>query len=429
MRVPLLRTMRSVRSLGARQRGFASKVVDSPAAAVADIQAGSTLLVGGFGLVGVPENLLGALQKTGVGDLTVTQPALSHVRAGRSRRRSCPRSESAVGVAVSAPRQHPGREENTTSLARDAPHVCTQPRPLRVHSPPQVVSSNVGTAERGLGLLFQTKQISKMIGSYVGENNLFEDQFLNGARGRSPSFDRRPRALSVPLPPLGGRRLASVVVALRPSLSTDAHAHTHLPGEIEVELVPMGTLAERMRAAGAGIPAFFTRTGAGTLVHVRARGGRARRGGPRWSERNDPTRLDANRARSRRPPGGWGGRKKGGPGCLNDERRFWGRFAQTHETSVWITIDGTAPSPFCFSFPSSPARGSRRLTHRGPPDRVPFPRRGRRRGLRHTPPLGRALRGGRLRARPVRRRRAAFRHVGQPRPAAPPERALPPRPC
>ena len=64
-------------------------------------------------------------------------------------------------------------------------------------------------------MLFQTKQIGKM-GLYVGENSLFEEQYLNG--------------------------------------------------EIEVELVPMGTMAERMRAAGAGIPAFFTRTGAGTLV-------------------------------------------------------------------------------------------------------------------------------------------------------------------
>lgn len=79
-----------------------------------------------------------------------------------------------------------------------------------------VVSSNVGTSERGLGPLFHTKQISKVIGSYVGENDVFESQFLNG--------------------------------------------------EIEVELVPMGTLAERMRAAGAGIPAFYTHTGVGTLV-------------------------------------------------------------------------------------------------------------------------------------------------------------------
>ena len=65
-------------------------------------------------------------------------------------------------------------------------------------------------------MLFQTKQISKVTGAYVGENDLFESQFLNG--------------------------------------------------EIDVELIPMGTLAEKMRAAGAGIPAFFTRTGVGTLV-------------------------------------------------------------------------------------------------------------------------------------------------------------------
>mmetsp|Transcript_38548 Transcript_38548/g.101705 ORF Transcript_38548/g.101705 Transcript_38548/m.101705 type:complete len:463 (-) Transcript_38548:292-1680(-) len=112
---------------------------------------GSKLLVGGFGLTGVPENLIAAIQQKGIEDLTV-------------------------------------------------------------------VSSNVGTSERGLGLLFQGKQISKMIGSYVGENSLFEKQYLNG--------------------------------------------------EIDVELVPMGTLAERMRAAGAGIPAFYTATGVGTLVHL-----------------------------------------------------------------------------------------------------------------------------------------------------------------
>ena len=115
-----------------------------------DVVDGSSLLVGGFGLSGVPEALLRAVREKGSKNLTV-------------------------------------------------------------------VSSNVGTGERGLGLLFQTKQISKMIGSYVGENDIFEQQFLNG--------------------------------------------------EIEVELVPMGTLAERMRAAGAGIPAFYTRTGSGTLVH------------------------------------------------------------------------------------------------------------------------------------------------------------------
>ncbi|GMH98328.1 hypothetical protein TrVE_jg12914 [Triparma verrucosa] len=125
------------------------KVVASAEEATNDILPGASLLVGGFGLTGVPENLIRGVVATGADDL-------------------------------------------------------------------KVVSSNVGTAERGLGLLFQTKQISKMTGSYVGENEIFEQQFLNG--------------------------------------------------EIEVELMPMGTLAEKMRAAGAGVPAFFTRTGVGTLV-------------------------------------------------------------------------------------------------------------------------------------------------------------------
>ena len=126
------------------------KVYASADAAVADVPSGSTLLVGGFGLTGTPDNLIMALQRSGVNDLTV-------------------------------------------------------------------VSSNVGTKERGLGPLFATKQISKVVGAYVGENDTFESQFLEG--------------------------------------------------QIEVELVPMGTLAERMRAAGAGIPAFYTHTGVGTLVH------------------------------------------------------------------------------------------------------------------------------------------------------------------
>ena len=125
------------------------KVYPSAAAACHDIEDGSKLRVGGFGLSGVPENLLRAIKNKGAAGLTV-------------------------------------------------------------------VSSNVGTDERGLGLLFQSKLVRKMVGSYVGENKIFEQQYLNG--------------------------------------------------EVEVELVPMGTLAERMRAAGAGIPAFFTRTGAGTLV-------------------------------------------------------------------------------------------------------------------------------------------------------------------
>ncbi|MGB0647875.1 MAG: CoA transferase subunit A, partial [Bradymonadia bacterium] len=78
-----------------------------------------------------------------------------------------------------------------------------------------LVSNNAGTTEHGLGILLQSRQVSKMIGSYVGENKEFERQFLSG--------------------------------------------------ELEVELCPQGTLAERLRAAGAGIPAFYTPTGVGTL--------------------------------------------------------------------------------------------------------------------------------------------------------------------
>lgn len=79
-----------------------------------------------------------------------------------------------------------------------------------------VVSNNAGVDDFGLGLLLQTRQIRKMISSYVGENKTFERQFLSG--------------------------------------------------ELEVELVPQGTLAERIRAGGAGIPAFYTPTGYGTPV-------------------------------------------------------------------------------------------------------------------------------------------------------------------
>ena len=79
-----------------------------------------------------------------------------------------------------------------------------------------VVSNNAGVDDFGLGLLLQTRQIRKMISSYVGENALFEKQFLNG--------------------------------------------------ELELELTPQGTLAEKLRAGGAGIPAFFSRTGYGTLL-------------------------------------------------------------------------------------------------------------------------------------------------------------------
>ena len=79
-----------------------------------------------------------------------------------------------------------------------------------------IVSNNAGVDGAGLGLLLETKQVKKMISSYVGENKLFAQQYLGG--------------------------------------------------ELEIEFNPQGTLAERIRAGGAGIPAFFTRTGAGTDI-------------------------------------------------------------------------------------------------------------------------------------------------------------------
>ena len=78
------------------------------------------------------------------------------------------------------------------------------------------ISNNAGVDDFGLGILLQTKQIKKMISSYVGENKEFERQYLNG--------------------------------------------------ELDVELTPQGTLAEKLRAGGAGIPAFYTQTGVGTLI-------------------------------------------------------------------------------------------------------------------------------------------------------------------
>src|SRR4249919_3021345 len=125
------------------------KVVSSADEAVSDIFDGATLIVGGFGLSGIPENLVAALDRLGAGDLTV-------------------------------------------------------------------VSNNCGVDDWGLGILLKDRRIRKMVSSYVGENQEFERQYLSG--------------------------------------------------ELEVDLVPQGTLAERMRAGGAGIPAFFTPAGAGTLV-------------------------------------------------------------------------------------------------------------------------------------------------------------------
>jgi 3-oxoacid CoA-transferase subunit A len=117
--------------------------------AVADIKDGMTLMVGGFGLCGIPENLIKALAEKGTKDLTI-------------------------------------------------------------------ISNNCGVDDWGLGLLLRNKQIKKIIASYVGENKEFERQLLSG--------------------------------------------------EIEVELTPQGTLAEKIRAGGAGIPAFFTPAGVGTPI-------------------------------------------------------------------------------------------------------------------------------------------------------------------
>ncbi|MBM7610474.1 3-oxoacid CoA-transferase subunit A [Lysinibacillus composti] len=125
------------------------KVWDSIDEAVKDIQDGQTIVVGGFGLCGIPEKSIEALKKQGTKNLTI-------------------------------------------------------------------VSNNCGVDDWGLGLLLANKQIKKMVASYVGENKIFEQQFLSG--------------------------------------------------ELEVELTPQGTLAERIRAGGAGIPAFYTATGVGTPI-------------------------------------------------------------------------------------------------------------------------------------------------------------------
>jgi 3-oxoacid CoA-transferase len=125
------------------------KVVRDAAAAVQDIPDGASIMVSGFGLCGIPENLIAALRDRGVKNLTL-------------------------------------------------------------------MSNNAGTNDFGITLLLQNRQVKKMIATYVGENKVFEKMAL--------------------------------------------------AGEIEVELNPQGTFAERMRAGGAGVPAFFTPTGYGTMV-------------------------------------------------------------------------------------------------------------------------------------------------------------------
>ena len=128
--------------------GF-NKLVTTYAEALAGLEDDMTLIAGGFGLCGIPENLIKEIKRKGTKGLTV-------------------------------------------------------------------ISNNCGTDEYGLGILLKDRQIKKMIASYVGENALFEAQLMNG--------------------------------------------------ELEVDLTPQGTLAEKMRAGGAGIPAFYTATGYGTLV-------------------------------------------------------------------------------------------------------------------------------------------------------------------
>ena len=126
-----------------------NKVVANADVAIADIPDGAVLMLGGFGLCGIPENCIAALLRKGVKDLT-----------------------------------------------------C--------------ISNNAGVDDFGIGLMLKTRQVKKMISSYVGENQEFERQLL--------------------------------------------------AGELEVELIPQGTLAERIRAGGAGIPAFFTPAGVGTEI-------------------------------------------------------------------------------------------------------------------------------------------------------------------
>ncbi|AGH95489.1 CoA transferase subunit A [Pseudobdellovibrio exovorus] len=128
---------------------MSNKVYQDAKSAIAGVKDNMTLLVGGFGLCGIPENCITALKDSGVKGLT-----------------------------------------------------C--------------VSNNAGVDDFGLGLLLQTRQIKKMLSSYVGENATFEKQFMSG--------------------------------------------------ELELEFCPQGTLAERLRAGGAGIPGFYTPTGVGTKI-------------------------------------------------------------------------------------------------------------------------------------------------------------------
>lgn len=149
-----------------------NKVVRNAQEAVAQIPDGASIMMGGFGLCGIPENLILALRERGTRNLTV-------------------------------------------------------------------ISNNAGVDGFGIGLLLETRQVKKMISTYVGENKIFEKQVLNG--------------------------------------------------ELEIELVPQGTFAERIRAGGAGIGGFFTPTGYGTVI---AEGKEKREIGGRMYVLERPLRAD-----------------------------------------------------------------------------------------------------------------------------------------
>src|SRR5919197_1536697 len=149
-----------------------TKVLPNADAAVALVPDGAVIMMGGFGLCGIPENLIAALRARGTKDLTV-------------------------------------------------------------------ISNNAGVDDFGIGVLLRARQVRKMISTYVGENKEFERQFLNK--------------------------------------------------ELEVELVPQGTFAERIRAGGAGIAGFFTPTGYGTIV---AEGKQTREINGRWYVLEAPLHAD-----------------------------------------------------------------------------------------------------------------------------------------
>ncbi len=129
-----------------------------------------------------------------------------------------------------------------------------------------VISNNAGIDDAGLGLLLATRQIRKMISSYVGENATFAAQYLAGELeiefNPQGTLAERIRAGGAGIPAFFKiRKMISSYVG-----ENATFAAQYLAGELDIEFNPQGTLAERIRAGGAGIPAFFTATGAGTDI-------------------------------------------------------------------------------------------------------------------------------------------------------------------